>query len=237
MLLALWLHDGCCNANGATSMIIFVDDDQAYRSWVTHHRAGFVLDGRRRPKLAHLVLHRAGCCEIVPSASSHRRWTGGGRLKATALAREELVAWAADETEKDVACCERCRPDRDLPMPVPSVKALPKLSRDILDYVLEAALIHMEHEQPPYRLTIGDIAACFGKSPARIAPVVGRLIDEGWLVSIGRQAKEVKLRCHVIAPTMLAVRTLGAFETESDAAIEAELRKLECPASERLVPR
>ena len=31
-------------------MILFMDEDRAYLSWVTHHRKGFVLEcGRGRP--------------------------------------------------------------------------------------------------------------------------------------------------------------------------------------------
>ena len=208
-------------------MIIFLNDDQAYQSWIAHHRAGFVLDGRRRPKLGHLLLHRATCSDVALSRSGRRHGTTGGRLKAASLAKQELIAWTAEETGEAVACCGTCQPDLDLPTPSPSVKSLPKLSRDILDYVLEAALIHMEHQQPPYRLTISDVAACFGKTPGRVASVVGRLMEEGWLVSIGKQSKAAKLQRRVIAPTVLAMRTLAAFETECDAAIETELKKLD----------
>ena len=46
-----WGHEYVTPATiEARRMIIFLDDDRAYRSWVTHHRRGFVLDGRRRPK-------------------------------------------------------------------------------------------------------------------------------------------------------------------------------------------
>lgn len=207
-------------------MIIFLNDDAAYRSWIGHHRGGFVLDGRRKPKLAHLVLHRANCTEISSSASSRQHWTTGARLKAVSLDRDELTAWGAAETGREVACCGTCRADQELPAPAASAGTLSKLSRDVLDYVLEAALIHMEHQLPPYRLALSDIAACFGKKPGQIAPVVGRLIDEGWLTLIGKQSAAAKLRRGVVAPTVLAMRTLTAFQDESDAAIETELEKL-----------
>jgi DNA-binding MarR family transcriptional regulator len=182
-------------------MIIFLNDDAAYRWWIGHHRGGFVLDGRRRPKLGHLVLHRATCGEISSYHSTRRHWTTGSRLKAVSLNREELIVWA-------------------------SAGALPKLAREVLDYVLEAALIHMEHQQPPYRLTLGEIAACFGKTPGQVTPVVGRLIDEGWLTLVGPPAARRKLRRGVVAPTVQAMRSLAAFQAETDAAIQAELEKL-----------
>jgi hypothetical protein len=208
-------------------MIIFLNDDAAYRSWIAHHRAGFVLDGRRMPKRGHIVLHRASCCEISPSPSSRQHWTTGARIKAVSLDREELMAWGAAETGREVPCCSTCQAGRDLPASAASAGALPKLARDILDYVLEAALIHMEHQQPPYRLTLGDIAACFGKTPGQMAPVVGRLIDEGWLTLLGKPVAAGKLHRGVVGPTVLALRTLAAFQDESDAAIESELQKLD----------
>jgi hypothetical protein len=40
-------------------MLIFLNEDRAYQNWVTHHRLGFVLDGRRQPRGRGLTLHRA----------------------------------------------------------------------------------------------------------------------------------------------------------------------------------
>jgi hypothetical protein len=39
-------------------MLIFLNEDRAYQNWVTHHRLGFVLDGRRQPRGRGLTLHR-----------------------------------------------------------------------------------------------------------------------------------------------------------------------------------
>ncbi len=103
-----------------------------------------------------------------------------------------------------------------------------KLGREILDYVLDAAVIHLEHEHPPYRLTIGDIAACFAKTPGQLRPALNRLIDEGLLMPAdqGRSAS-LWLPQRIVLPTMQALRTLEAFRNESDAAIQAELEKLQ----------
>jgi hypothetical protein len=207
-------------------MIIFLNDDAAYRSWIGHHRAGFVLDGRRKPKVGHLILHRATCGEIsVHSPRQHS--TTGSKLKAVSLDRGELIAWGAAETGHDVPGCSACQAEGNLPASAASAGALSKLARDVLDYVLEAALIHMENQQPPYRLSLGDIADCFGKTSGQMAPVLGRLIDEGWLTLIGKPAATGKLRRGIVAPTILALRTLAAFQDESDAAIASELEKLE----------
>ena len=104
---------------------------------------------------------------------------------------------------------------------------LTKLSGDILDYVLDAALIHMENEFPPYRLSVSDIAACFGKTPGQIAPVLHQLIINGLLTVPGKISAEQLRPQQVLLPTVLALRTLEAFQSESDGAIHNELAKLE----------
>jgi hypothetical protein len=37
-------------------MILFIDEDRAYLSWVTHHRNGFVLECAPKPSNRHLML-------------------------------------------------------------------------------------------------------------------------------------------------------------------------------------
>ena len=88
-------------------------------------------------------------------------------------------------------------------------------------------MIHLEHEFPPYRLTIGDIAACFAKTPGQLRPAINRLIDEGLLMPVGQgRLSTLRLPQRIVLPTMQALRTLEAFRDESDAAIQSELKKL-----------
>jgi hypothetical protein len=89
-------------------MIIFLNDERAYLSWVTHHRQGFVLDGKRKPTLGHLVAHRATCQEIKSGCSRHTHWTTGSKLKACSLDRTELEAWAMEETGASPKDCPKC---------------------------------------------------------------------------------------------------------------------------------
>jgi hypothetical protein len=207
-------------------MIIFLDEDRAYLSWVAHHRQGFVLDGRRKPRLARLVLHRA-CCPAVKSAPSRRfHWTTGAKFKACSLDRDELAAWVAAEAGPALAACSDCQPlSADAPAPIHN-HGPSKLGREILDFVLDAAVIHLEHEHPPYRLTIADIAVCFAKTAGQLRPALARLIEEGLLIP-AKPATAGSLKPHaVVLPTKQALRTLPAFQADSDAALDAELDKL-----------
>jgi hypothetical protein len=208
-------------------MIIFVDDDQAYLYWVTHHRHGFVLDGKRKPKLGHLVMHRATCQEIKSRASRHLHWTTGNNFKACCLGRTELEAWAVEETAKSPDHCPTCEPNNELAASADGHIHLSKLASDILEYVLEAALIHFEIAIPPYHLTVADIAACFAKTPGQISPALHHLLEAGFITVQGHVIAAGALPTkRVVLPTATAIRTLEAFQTASDSTIQQELAKL-----------
>jgi hypothetical protein len=206
-------------------MIIFLNDDRAYLYWVTHHRRGYVLAGRLRPKFSHLLLHRATCPEIKTASSPRVHWTTGAKFKACSLDRQELEAWAQEETAASAAHCAGCRPEHDEVIAAEPAH-LTRLGREILDYVLDAAVIHMEHESPPYRLSIADIAACFAKTPAQIRPALHRLIEDGFLTVQGDFGSSLMLSPRrVVLPTIAAMRMLEAFGDASDAMIDSELAK------------
>lgn len=101
---------------------------------------------------------------------------------------------------------------------------LSRLGRDILDYVLDAAVIHLEHAQPPYHLTIGDIAACFAKTPGQLVDALHRLSVAGLIMTIGSDRTMAR---QIVSPTTAALRTLPAFAEASDAELQAELAKLQ----------
>jgi hypothetical protein len=209
-------------------MIIFLNDDRAYLYWVTHHRQGFVLDGKWKPKLGHLVVHRATCQEIKSGCSRPTHWTTGSKLKACSLDRTEFEAWAIEETGASPKHCPKCNIDGDAAGGGASQIHLSKLASDILEYILEAALIHFEIEHPPYYLTVGDIAACFGKTPGQISPVLHRLLDGGFVTVQGHVGTAAAIPPkRVVLPTVTALRTLEAFKAESDSTIQDELAKLE----------
>ncbi|HEX5102333.1 MAG TPA: hypothetical protein VFV87_00880 [Pirellulaceae bacterium] len=211
-------------------MIIFLNDESAYHYWVTHHRLGFVLDGRRKPQLNHFVLHRADCT-VLKGAKRHY-WTTRGHLKACSLDRAELESWAAEECDDSVEHCPHCQPALDRPGDDSSDIHLTKLGGEILEYVLEAALIHMEQEHPPYRLSIDDIAACFAKSPGQLVQTLQNLLDQGLLTASGAGSRisSASGRRHVF-PTAKSLRTLDAFRDASEADIAHELEKLHADQS------
>lgn len=209
-------------------MIIFVNDDRGYLYWVTHHRQGFVLDGKRKPKVGHLVVYRSTSREIKSASSRRVHWTTGGKLKACCLDRAQLETWAGEETGAAAEYCPTCEPRSDGASSEESPIHLSKLSGDILEYVLEAALIHFEVEQPPYRLTLADIAVCFGKTPGQISPALHRLLAAGLLAinSVSATCAAIRPKCMVL-PRASAIRTLEAFRNASDLEIQDELAKLE----------
>jgi hypothetical protein len=47
-------------------MLIIINDDPAYVSWLSRHRQGYVVDSKRRPTKNHLILHRATCPVVKP---------------------------------------------------------------------------------------------------------------------------------------------------------------------------
>lgn len=206
-------------------MIIFIDEERAYLNWVTHHRRAFVMDARHRPKLSHLTLHRASCPEIKARSSRASHWTTKGRLKACASTVEELQQWSAQENQVP-AVCDSCRPQESV-SDDPGPSTLSKLARDVLDYIVEAALIHFEHEHPPYRLTVGDIAACFGKTPRQLSASLWQLIDHG-LISVEQRVRhsEVPNVKTVVFPTLAGLRTQATLAQETDAALCDQLSKL-----------
>jgi hypothetical protein len=207
-------------------MIIFLNDDRAYLYWVTHHRKGYVIDGRRKPKLGHLSLHRATCAEIKSGPSQRTHWTTGAMLKVCGLDRTELETWALEESGRPMPNCPACQPESEHSLNDGEPVHLTKLAGEVLDYVLDAALIHMEQEHPPYRLTVGDIAACFGKTPGQLSPALHQLLDDGFISLCSQSAAAVSRPKQIILPTPQALRTLEAFRQEGDAFVMAELGKL-----------
>jgi hypothetical protein len=207
----------------APSMMIFLNEERAYQHWVTHHRLGYVLDGRRKPRISRLTVHRADCDDVRVSARSRRHATTGNRLKACSMDRMELETWAVETSGLAADSCPKCRPASERPA---EAVHLTRLARDVLDYVLDAAVIHLEHEHPPYHLTIGDIAACFAKTPGQLGPVLQSLVEQGMVVCPGTTAIGAGSPKRVVLPTIAALRTLEAFHQLDEASLEAELAKL-----------
>lgn len=207
-------------------MIVFVREDAAYRAWVARHRGGFVLDWRRDARRGPPRLHRADCADVRPPAGRRTLATSGSRARACALDPAELSEWARGDIGRAAVACERCTPDtarpptattaaRDDPRPT-------RLGREIVDTVVEAAVIHLDRRDGGYRWTVAGVARAVGKTPAQIRTTVERLIADGLLEGGG----EPMSANTPLFPTARSLRTLPAFATVADEQLEAELADL-----------
>jgi hypothetical protein len=206
-------------------MQIFIEDDDAYHHWVVHHRRGYVLDGRRQLGLRELELHRTTCPRVRTRADRRTHWTTAGKFKACADDWRQLQAWAAEETGGDAKLCSDCQPLNEVADET-SPDRLTKLAAEVLDYVLESATIHFENAYPPYKLSVGDIAACFAKSPGQLAGAFQQLAEGGWLVFDQMSHDGHWKPRQRVYPTETALRTLAVYRDSSDRDLREELSKL-----------
>ncbi len=206
------------------TMIIFLHEEKAYRHWVTHHRQGFVLDGRHKPKIGHLTLHRAVCPTVKPAGSGASHLTTGPHLKACSLDAAELRQWGMESSGAEPAVCNQCRPLETSP-PEEEIH-LTRIGKEILEYVLEAASIHFEPDTPPYRLSVQDIADCLGKEVSHLTQSLRPLVHDGLLIVDGWSGHGTPAPRKIVYPTAKALRTMADFAEADDEALEAELAKL-----------
>lgn len=102
-----------------------------------------------------------------------------------------------------------------------------RLGKEIVDAVVEAAVIHLDRQESGYTLTVGDVARTFDKTPGQITSPLLRLIEDGYLRVQGEVAAGKPLPANrQIYPTEDALRTLPAFETMPQRKIKAELDTL-----------
>ena len=213
-------------------MILFMNEDAAYRSWVTHHRDGFVLDGRHRPRWAQLKLHRAACPLMKHAPTKRTSWTKGSRFKACSLNRQEILDWVSSELGRSLELCPKCSPDVESVSVADEPRRLSHLAAEIVDYVLEVTTIHLDSENSQYRLTVEAIAAYMGKSPAQVAPTLKRLVDNGYLASDDQRQETAVFRARqTVYPTATALRMLPYFVDWPDASLRVELEKLRVPST------
>ena len=207
-------------------MILFLDEDRAYLSWVTHHRNGFVLDGHRKPTNHRMTLHRATCPETKHSATKPTHWTTSHHMKACSLDAEELKRWAKEQTGADPSGCVSCLvtdESRQAEQPI----HLTKLDQEILSFVLEVVMLHLDEETGPYWLNAAMVAKCLDKTPAQLSAAIGRLVVDGLLIVTEKwkPGEPIPTKCGLL-PTVLAMKTLAAYQNQSDEEIEAEIRTL-----------
>ncbi|MBL9094538.1 MAG: hypothetical protein JNL96_25170 [Planctomycetaceae bacterium] len=197
-------------------MIIFIDEAAAERRWLKVHRGAVVVEylGRRGKPL--LVVHGASCDRLKKQA---RR--GRDRRLICSAEPGDALQWCRDQFSAEPVICDACG-GRSA---APASPHLSRAARDILDYVLDVAVIHLEPEAKPYRLTIAEIAQCLQKTPGRLAAPLRTLQDAG-LITIAvapRHASEI------VYPTPDALRTLPYFAPFEAPLLEIELAKLRAP--------
>ena len=92
----------------------FVDDDRGYLDWLDHHPDGFVINTRRIPSAAYLMLHRASCGTITGKPARGTTFTG--EYAKVCGARNELQEFAR-HLGGQVQPCGLCLSQRGQPMP------------------------------------------------------------------------------------------------------------------------
>jgi hypothetical protein len=215
-------------------MIIFVDEEHAYRMWIAHHRAGFVLDAPRAHSPKHLVLHRATCPEIKHSASKRTHWTTGNRMKLCALAIDELKRWSAERLDGTPQECPVCRPAAEV-IEVAADASHPaqprtRLGREIMAYVLDVAVIHLDNQDDEYHLTLADVAEYLSKSVRQLSSAVLRLVEDNDLSIAGSLSPGTPLSArHTLVPTAKALRTVPAYAGLTEAQLQSLIAQLARP--------
>jgi hypothetical protein len=207
-------------------MLIIINDDPAYVSWLARHRQGYVVDSKRKPTKNHVTLHRATCSIIKPHKRA--RLTSGAHMKACSMDAQELTSWAWEQTGGGVLACVACQPDVDEPAggEHQAKHALTRLGRDILSYVLDLAVMYLDGEERHYHPKVDDLAVYLAKSPGQMMPALQRLIAEGYLECVPPATNGAPCAASILYPTAAALRTIPAFADMASGAVEAELKCL-----------
>jgi hypothetical protein len=213
-------------------MIIILNDDPVYVSWLRRHRSGFVLDTRQKVTKRNTTLHRASCAEIRHAKTRRTHWTTRGRVKACSEHCGELTDWVREQIGTDPTFCDVCDPGRDLSQAEfgeasrHSDHHLTKLDNDILSAVLESAVIHLDNGIE-FRLTVGDVAQYLSKTPAQLAVALSRLVSEQMLeVEEAATNGEQRAPTTRVFPTARSLCTVPAFAEMDSNDLERELASL-----------
>jgi hypothetical protein len=142
------------------------------------------------------------------------------------------LEWATSECGREACSCDQCQPTEVIRAEAltpreTGPRPLTKQGGDIVDYVLDVALIHLGQGGGGYHLTVGDLAQYLAKTRAQVTPAIVRLLEDGYLRTEGEIVPGAALpRQQAIFPTVLAMRILPAFEELPAEEIEAELARL-----------
>jgi len=216
----------------ALTMIIFIDEDEAYVEWLSARPKGFVVNAHRRPRARFLVLHRASCTEV--SGDRRSKWTSGPYLKICSRTVQELIVWARDDVGGDLRPCHSCAPPiaRTKDGESPAHAGEPHLTRvgeHLLSYLLELAVISLDcmaryADDPP---TVKKLAAYFSKTVPQLVPMLRRRLEDGYIAIGDDDSPQAKIRRQsVVYPTPMALRTVPAFADLADDELERAVNSL-----------
>lgn len=97
---------------GGYTVIIIIEDDDAYLQWVDQHPEGYIVNAQRRPTPDYLKLHRATCSFI--SSEARENWTTKQYIKICSLDLDQLTTWAKREVGGELKstcyCCKDTAP-------------------------------------------------------------------------------------------------------------------------------
>lgn len=89
-------------------MIIFINDEGEYISWLKKHPTGFVVNSDKKPSPAgYLMLHRANCGHINSKRGNH---TTHKYIKICSRDKMELKDWAQTEIGGKLLVDGNCKP-------------------------------------------------------------------------------------------------------------------------------
>jgi hypothetical protein len=220
------------NPRGAAQVIIILNDDPVYVSWLRRHRSGFVLDTRRKATARNTMLHRASCAQIRKPTTKRTHWTTGGRMKACSEVRDELTEWASEQIGRVPNSCRLCDPTGDDSPAAkasghgPAERPLTKLENDIVSAVVESAVIHLDNNLE-HQMTVADVARYLSKTPGQISAALQRLHSaqilelEQDLTSGDSLTPTLR-----VLPTAKSLRSVPAFATISADKLQDELAAL-----------
>jgi hypothetical protein len=101
------------------------------------------------------------------------------------------------------------------------------LGKEILEYILEVAVIHLDRQDADYQLTVANVAECFSKTPKQILPVVLRLSESGYVQIESSTTNSGLLAFNRrVLPTPSALRMLPAYADAPHTKVIAELSRL-----------
>jgi hypothetical protein len=153
-------------------------------------------------------------------------------MKACAAEKEPLLVWAEQQSGQAASFCEECRPQTADAAAAADDNHLTKLEQEILDYVLEIAVLHLDNPQRQYRFTVQEIADCLDKTPAQVTTPLWHLIEREYLALTSDVCGKDDIQPEMIVyPTNKALRTEPAFERLPEDQLAEELDGLRSPES------